>query len=643
MFVVKKSEQNPIVTPQASESWQSLATFNPSVVRSSKAKEKNLHMVFRAMGNSEYLNNEGPREMSVIGYAKSVDNKTFKDKRKLIYPEYIWEKFGCEDPRVTYFEGSYYIFYTAISSYPFGPEGIKIAVAKTNDFEKIDEKHLVTPFNSKAMALFPERINGRIAAILSAHTDRPPALFTIAYFDREEEIWDQNFWHKWEEDAEYHAFDLRRSPHDQIEAGSQPIKTPYGWLLIYSHIQNYFGGGDKIFGIEAILLDLHDPHKMIGRTKGPIIAPEENYEKRGIVENITFPSGGELVVDTLHIYYGGADTVCCKATVDLHDLIEAMIPKRRDEFIVRYSGNPVLSPNTKNEFESKAVFNPAAIDLNGSIHIVYRSMSSDNTSYMGYARTEDGLSIVEKLDVPIYGPRADFEGKGVPGGNSGCEDPRVMEIGNRIYMTYTAYNGLSVPRVAMTSILTSDFLKHNWNWTPPELVTIDGIDDKDAALVPEKLSEGFLFIHRIRGVICGAYLKSLDVGEAKVKTCIEIMRPRKGLWDSKRIGIAGPPIKVRRGGKSFWLQFYHGISEEGIYRFGAALLDYKDPTQVISRTTDYIMGPETEYEKYGQVNQVVFPCGHVVRKNTVYIYYGGADSVVGIATLSLSKLLSILK
>jgi len=270
-------------------------------------------------------------------------------------------------------------------------------------------------------------------------------------------------------------------------------------------------------------------------------------------------------------------------------------------------------------------------------------MSEDNTSYMGYARTVDGYTIDERLSVPIYGPRADFEAKGIENGNSGCEDPRLMEIGNRIYMTYTAYNSTSVPRVAMSSILTSDFLKKKWDWTPPELVTIEGIDDKDAALVPEKLAEGFLFIHRIHGVICGAYLKKLEIGKEQVKTCIEIMRPRKGMWDSKRIGIAGPPIKVRKGGKSVWLQFYHGISEEGVYRFGASLLDYKDPTKVLSRTTDWLMEPETDYERYGQIGKVVFPCGHIVRGDTVFLYYGGADSVVGVATLSLSQLLGVMK
>ena len=92
----------------------------------------------------------------------------------MIAPEEDWERFGCEDPRVTKIDDKYYIFYTALSVYPFAAEGIKVAVAVTKDFKKIEERHLVTPFNAKAMVLFPEKINGKYVALLTAHTDTPP-------------------------------------------------------------------------------------------------------------------------------------------------------------------------------------------------------------------------------------------------------------------------------------------------------------------------------------------------------------------------------------------------------------------------------------------------------------------------------------
>jgi predicted GH43/DUF377 family glycosyl hydrolase len=90
------------------------------------------------------------------------------------------------------------------------------------------------------------------------------------------------------------------------------------------------------------------------------------------------------------------------------------------------------------------------------------------------------------------------------------------------------------------------------------------------------------------------------------------------------------------------LLIYHGISERGFYRIGAALLDSKDPTKVVSRLTDALLSPEMKYEIDGQVQNVVFPCGIVVRKDTLFIYYGGADSVTAVATVKLSRLLKVL-
>jgi predicted GH43/DUF377 family glycosyl hydrolase len=110
------------------------------------------------------------------------------------------------------------------------------------------------------------------------------------------------------------------------------------------------------------------------------------------------------------------------------------------------------------------------------------------------------------------------------------------------------------------------------------------------------------------------------------------------MWDGLKVGIAGPPIKTDRG----WLLLYHGVSENGIYRVGAALLDSNDPTNILARLLQPILEPIQDYELYGQINNVVFPCGAVVRDDTIYIYYGGADSVIGLATCSLSRLLDML-
>ena len=124
--------------------------------------------------------------VSTVGYALSTDGIHFKNHREFIKPEYGWEQFGCEDPRVTKMDDKFYIFYTALSTFPFCADGIRVGMAITHDFQQIDEKHLITPFNAKAMSLFPEKINGRYAVVLTANTDIPPSKIAVAYFDREE-------------------------------------------------------------------------------------------------------------------------------------------------------------------------------------------------------------------------------------------------------------------------------------------------------------------------------------------------------------------------------------------------------------------------------------------------------------------------
>lgn len=635
MFVVKRSIHNPIIVPTKEDLWRSIASFNWCPIKYHGVT----HVLYRAAGTPEIVGN-GPRDLSTIGYAKSRDGIFFDEHKQLIKPEFDWEKYGCEDPRVGRIDDMNYIFYTALSVYPFRSEGIKVAVALTKDFKTIEEKHLVTPFNAKAMVIFPEKINGKIVAILSAHTDSPPARIAMAKFDKPEEMWDPKFWEEWHDDIDHHSLDLRRSPSDHIEVGAPPIKTPRGWLLLYSHIQNYFGGGKRVFGVEALLLDLYYPDVIIGRTKGPILVPEEIYEKFGQVPDVVFPTGALVEDNTLKIYYGASDTTCAIAEVNLDDLVESLLPEISAKYVKRFEKNPILLPIPSHAWESKAVFNPATIDLKGKIHILYRAMSDDNTSTVGYATSKDGLNIDERYPDPIYVPREPFENKGVPGGNSGCEDPRIVLIKDRIYMTYTAYDGIHAPTVAITSISKKDFLDRKFGkWDKPIVITPAEVDDKDSCLLPEKIDGKYLFFHRIGNTICADYFKTLDFHHERVSKCIEVMKPREGMWDGKKVGIAAPPIKTKKG----WLLFYHGVSESSNYRVGACLLDLKDPTSMIARTTDAILMPEMRYEIEGQVPNVVFPCGVVIRKNDVFIHYGGGDSVVAVATMKLNDILKVLK
>ena len=635
-MIIQRSKDNPILKPNRGQSWEAEAVFNGCPA---KAGNK-IYLLYRALSQPHYHTSAQTRMMvSDIGIAESNDGVHFENRRRFIVPELEWERFGCEDPRVTKLDNKYYIFYTALSQYPFRAEGIKVGLAISKNLKTIEEKHLVTPFNAKGMALFQEKIQGKIWAILTFHTDRPPAKICLASFDKEEDIWSETYWQKWYKSFEKYSLPLQRKPEDQIEVGTPPIKTKYSWLIIYSYIRNYFSN-NRSFTIEAALLDLHNPLKVIARTEAPILTPEESYEKIGLVPNVVFPSGTLTKDDWLYLYYGAADTTCSLVFIELSSLLEQMLEKeKRTVKIIRAKENPIIIPNKKHSWESKATFNPAALYLQDKVRLVYRAMSEDNTSVFGYATSQDGIHIDYRSSMPIYTPRESFEQKLQAGGNSGSEDPRLTRIGNKIYMCYTAFDGKNPPRVALTWITIKDFLAEQWNWAKPVLISPPDMDDKDAFVFPEKINGKYMIVHRGGDDIDLAFSSSLNFkGDAWIEE-YRWIGPRKWWWDSKKVGAAAPPIKTLDG----WVMLYHGVSEDGIYRVGAVLLDLKNPAKIIGRTDNPIFEPETSYEKEGQIQNVVFPCGNVLLGEKLFVYYGGADQVVGVATAEMAKLLRVLK
>lgn len=638
MIALQRLDQNPILEPNPQNEWEHDGAFNGSVTYVNGV----YHMVYRALSST--IDHQGQHmQVSSVGYAKSEDGVHFTEHRQLICPAEEWEKYGCEDPRITYMDGKFYIFYTALSVYPFNAEGIKLAVAVTNDFEKI-EKHPATTFNSKAMGLFPEKINGQMAALLTINTDEPPAKIGLALFDKEEDMWSPDFWNTWYDTANDHILHLLRDIKDQVELGAPPIKTKDGWLFIYSYIKNYMSE-EKTFGIEAVLLDSNDPRKIIGRTTDTLLVPEEEYELKGVVPNVVFPSGALVRDGKLFVYYGAADTRVAVAKCDFNTLVEELKESSETSAelahkkFTRYEGNPILVPAVELDWQNIGVFNPAAVYEDGKVHIVYRAQSGDGTSVFGYASSKDGIHIDENLNEPIYVPREDFEKKIHETGNSGCEDPRITKIDDRFFMTYTAYDGVNPPRVAMTSISVQDFLSKKWNWTTPKLISPPGVDDKDACIIKNTKGSGYIAFHRLGEVIWIDILRDLEFPEDKFLSGGILAHARHDKWDNVKIGISTPPIETEYG----WLLFYHGVSHpRAFYKVGAMLLDYNDPKKVIGRSDEPLLEPEKPYELIGQVSNVVFPCGAVVIDGTVYLYYGGADSVVGVATMPLKDLLTTL-
>lgn len=635
MIKVKRYIGNPILKPNTENLWENHAAFNPSPI----TFDGKTYLLYRAEGGAD------KNFLSTIGIAESVDRVNFTNRRQFIKNEFDFEKYGCEDPRVTKVDGKYYIFYTALSKSPPDKDSIKVAVAITSDFQKIDEKHLVTPFNAKAMTLFPKRINGYLVGILTADTDILPSKIGIAFFKNEEEIWSEEYWRNWYRKIDHYVIPLLRSSEDQVEVGAVPIETEKGWLLIYSYITDYLSS-NKVFGIEAVLLDKDNPLKIIGRIEDPLLFPEKEYEIKGNISNIIFPSGALVHNEEVGLYYGACDTSSCLATFSLPEALSSLENMDYMQTIVahgsavfkRFSENPIIAPVPERAWESKYTLNPAAIYEDGKVFILYRAMGNDNTSVLGLAVSRDGKHIDERLADPVYVPREPFE-TGLKNRFSGCEDPRIVKIDDKFYMTYTAYDGVNPARVAVSSISVSDFLSRKWNWKKPVLISPPGKDNKNTCIIAEKINGKYPILHRFSPNIWLDFVDNLEFPEGKFLEGDVLMKPRPNMWDSEKIGIGPPPIKTPEG----WLLIYHAISRfDKKYRLGAVLVDFSEK-KIKARLPYPILEPIEPYENNGLRPGTVFACGLVQIEDKLFIYYGGADQYVSVATISFQKLLDDLK
>lgn len=639
MVSSKRSKDNPLLLPNTANPWEAEAVFHASPLK----VQNQYIMPYRAI-SLEHLHEKKRLKLSTIGICKSGDGIHFKKRRQFITPQKDWEKYGCEDPRMTYLEDKYYIIYTAISDWPPRTDNIKIALAISHDLESISDRYLVTPFNAKAGCMFPEKINGKYSMLLTVHTDNPPAQICLAQFDTLEQIWNKDWWMKWYKNYKDYALGIYYTENDHVEVGASPVRTKDGWVLIFSYIQNYFKD-DRIFRIDALLLDLDNPQQLIGQTVDPLLVPEEQYETYGMVPNVIFPSGAYIEEGQFFIYYSACDTTVCRASITLNDLLDELKhnptvnPKRKkSELLIRFAENPIIAPLKNHPWESKYTFNAGAISIADKIHILYRAMGQDETSVLGYAQSTDGLHLTQRLNQPVYSPREQFEIKH-RGGFSGCEDPRLTVIGNNIYMCYTAYDGINPPRIAISTINTNHFLAQCWNWTKPKLISAPGIDNKDSCILADKIHGKYAIFHRIPPCIWIDYVDDLEFGDQYLGGH-PLMGPRVNSWDNLKIGLNGPAEKTSEG----WLLLYHGVSkEDDQYRMGAALLDLENPLKVTARLHNPIFEPKSWYENEGYRPGTVFSNGQVIKDDILYVYYGASDKYLGVATCPLDAILDALK
>jgi predicted GH43/DUF377 family glycosyl hydrolase len=301
----------------------------------------------------------------------------------------------------------------------------------------------------------------------------------------------------------------------------------------------------------------------------------------------------------------------------------------------RYAGNPILKPIKEHGWESLMVYNCAVIELGGKVHIVYRAQGiKGGISRFGYASTKDGFKIDERLAQPIFCPGRENDLE-----SFGCEDPRLTRIGDRIYMCYTAYgivpgmkNKISSIQIGLSSISQEDFLNHRWHWSEP-IYPFFRVDNKNSFLFPEKIKGRWVMYHRIPPHIWVAYSDDLK----NWTDCKIVMSPQED-WEYFKLGAGAPALKTEEG----WLFIYHAVDRAMTYRLGLALIDLEDPEKIIKRSKVPLLEPKEKYEKEGVVPNVTFSCGAVIRDKTLFLYYGGADTVICVATAKVSDLLHFL-
>ncbi len=313
--------------------------------------------------------------------------------------------------------------------------------------------------------------------------------------------------------------------------------------------------------------------------------------------------------------------------------------------------NPIIGPRLY-AWESKATFNPTAFLANGRVSLIYRAIGDTDSSVLGYAGSADGYHIDERLPHAVFERLNNFSRDSfssspinyISGGgwNGGCEDPRTTLLDNTVYMLYTAFDGWGSLRIALTSIKLDDFEKKRWKWKNPVLISPVNEIHKNWVLFPEKIKGKFAILHSISPNIMIDYFDSLD--ELNGNKFIHSIHNRDALWASsnKFVRGAGPaPIKTKDG----WLVLYHAIekNDSNKYKLFAMILDAKNPTKVLYDSKYPVLEPETWYENEGYKGGVVYSCGAVVKDETLFVYYGAADKVVGVATIKIAELLEDLK
>jgi len=291
----------------------------------------------------------------------------------------------------------------------------------------------------------------------------------------------------------------------------------------------------------------------------------------------------------------------------------------------RISAEPVMQP-LGDGFQSAGTFNPAVVKKDGKFVMLYRAQDRYGTSRLGYATSTDGIHFIRRAN-PVMEATTEYERDG------GVEDPRLIKLRDIYYLTYTGYNKKDAQLCLATSrdlinwerkgVLLPAY-KGRWNvgWT------------KSGAIVSQKIN-GLYWMY----FMADANKQPSQMGVAYSSDLVHwvepldqpVLRSRAGYFDSYVVEPGPPPIVTKDG----ILLIYNGADDQKVYATGWVLFDKKDPTKVVARSEKPIFKVENEWEKNGQVPNVVFVTAMVRDENRWLFYYGGADKYVGVAAATV--------
>lgn len=330
--------------------------------------------------------------------------------------------------------------------------------------------------------------------------------------------------------------------------------------------------------------------------------------------------------------------------------------------LTKYEKNPILSPNPEHDWENLVTTNPAAWydEERGEVLLLYRAAGDEELHHinLALAKSKNGYDFQRVGDAPLFEMV-----EGTWDGGS-MEDPRIVKFGDYYFVTYAAVTCApgrywTLPKRRLPEGLPEEapfILRENDTRTGlaitrdfksfyrPGYITDPMVDDRDVIIFPEKVNGKFVTLHRPMQWTGSDYgtdepaiwiAFSDDLMEHKIPV---LLAKAEFEWERK-IGGSAPPIKTSDG----WFMLYHAVGGDSRYRVGAMLLDLEDPTKVLCRLPEPILEPEYDYECEGIYKGICFPCGNIVKDGKLFVYYGGADQYVGVATCDFAELLQELK